>query len=118
MTSTCKEHHLSEMSQEFLELSTELFGLLVADYTRERLMALSESMQEDLIWHVLHYVYSDEIMTTGNLDVDIKLTEIVGKLPFFSVVALRNMKGLILKEVAAQLLLGMTIRLVDHWTGC
>ena len=93
MTSTCKEHQLSKKSQEFLERSIELFGVLVADYTRERLMGLSEDMQEDLIWHVLHYVYSDEIMTTGNLDADIKLTEIVVKLPFLSVVALRNMKG-------------------------
>ena len=92
MTSTCKENKLSEKSLENLEKLRPIVGELVSDYIKERLMGLSECMQADLIWRVLHYVYSDEIMTTGNLDADIKLTEIVVKLPFLSVVALRNMK--------------------------
>ncbi len=55
-------------------------------------MKLSESMQEDLIWHVLHYVYSDQIMTTGNPEVDIMLMEIVAKLPYFSLQVIRFMR--------------------------
>ncbi len=92
MASTCKEGQLSKKSQVFLECSTKLFGELVADYTRERLMKLSESMQEDLICHVLHYVYSDQIMTTGNPEVDIMLMEIVAKLPYYSLQVIRFMR--------------------------
>lgn len=92
MASTCKEGQLSKKSQVFLEFSTKLFGELVADYTRERLMKLSESMQEDLICHVLHYVYSDQIMTTGNPEVDIMLMEIVAKLPYFSLQVVQFMR--------------------------
>ena len=93
MTSTCKENQLSERSLKSLEFFRTAFGELVADYTKERLMGLSECMQADLIWRVLHYLYRDEIMCTGNLDVDIKLAEIVGKLPFFSVMAVRFFRG-------------------------
>lgn len=93
MTSTCKENQLSEKSLKSLEFFRKAFGGLVADYTKERLMGLSECMQADLIWRVLHYVYSDEIMTTGNLDADIKLAEIIEKLPFFSVMAVRFFRG-------------------------
>ncbi len=93
MTSTCKENHLSEKSLENFEKLRPVFGELVSDYFKERLMGLSECMQADLIWRVLHYVYRDEIMCTGNLDVDIKLAEIVEKLPYLSVIALRHSKG-------------------------
>ena len=93
MTSTCKENKLSEKSLENLEKLRPIVGELVSDYIKERLMGLSECMQADLIWRVLHYLYRDEIMCTGNLDVDIKLAEIVGKLPFLSVLALRHFEG-------------------------
>ena len=93
LTSTCKENHLSEKSLNSLEFFRKAFGELVADYTKDRLVGLSECMQADLIWRVLHYVYRDEIMCTGNLDVDIKLAEIVEKLPFLSVMTLRHFKG-------------------------
>ena len=90
MTSTCKGNQLSERSQKSLEFFRTVFGELVADYTKERLVGISECMQADLIWRVLHYVYRDEILTTGNLDTDIKLTEIVEKLPYLSVMTLRH----------------------------
>lgn len=89
MTSTCKENQLSEKSLENLEKLRPIVGELVSDYIKERLVGLSECMQADLIWRVLHYLYRDEIMCTGNLDVDIKLAEIVEKLPYLSVIALR-----------------------------
>ena len=89
MTSTCKENQLSEKSLENLEKLRPIVGELVSDYIQERLVGLSECMQADLIWRVLHYLYRDEIMCTGNLDVDIKLAEIVEKLPYLSVIALR-----------------------------
>ena len=89
MTSTCKENQLSEKSLENLEKLRPIVGELVSDHIKERLMGLSECMQADLIWRVLHYLYRDEIMCTGNIDVDIKLAEIVEKLPYLSVIALR-----------------------------
>lgn len=93
MTSTCKESQLSEKSLKSLEFFRSVFGELVADYIKERLMGLSECMQADLIWRVLHYTFRDEIMCTGNLDADIKLADIVEKLPFLGVWALRCYKG-------------------------
>ena len=89
MTSTCKENQLSEKSLKLLEFFRTAFGELVVDYTKERLVGLNECMQADLIWRVLNYAFRDEIMTTGNLDADLKLAEIVEKLPFLSVLAVR-----------------------------
>ena len=93
MASTCKEDQLSEKSLKSLETFRTIFGELVKDYTKERLVGLSECMQADLIWRVLNYAFRDEIMTTGNLNADIKLAEIVEKLPFLSVLALRHFEG-------------------------
>ncbi len=93
MTSTCKENQLSEKSLKLLEFFRTAFGELVVDYTKERLVELNERMQSDLIWRVLHYAFRDEIMTTGNIDADIKLAEIVEKLPFLSVLAVRHFEG-------------------------
>lgn len=93
MTSPCKENLLSEKSLKSLEFFRTAFGEQVADYTKKRLVGISECMQADLIWRVLHYVYRDEILTTGNLDTDIKLTEIVEKLPYLSVMTLRHFEN-------------------------
>jgi len=98
MASTCKEGQLSKKSLKFLKVSKDLFGELVADYIRERLMGLSEEMQANLMWSVLKYLRRDEIVTTGSPDVDIMLTEIIGKLPHFIVEEIRFQRGYTIKK--------------------
>lgn len=84
MTSTSKGIQLSQWSQVFLKAADFIFGELIADFIKERLAGLSEENQKELYWHILHYMYRDEILPTGDPDVDIKLSKVIEKLPFLS----------------------------------
>ena len=76
---TYKGMQLSQDSQHFLEAANSIFGELVADFIKERLVGLSEENQKELYWHILHFMYREEILPTGNPDVDIKLSEVIEK---------------------------------------
>ena len=84
-STTSKETQLSEKAQDFIKAYNRIFGELVSDFIEERLIGLSDEMQYELVWHILHYLYRDEILPTGDPDVDIKITEIIEKLPFINV---------------------------------
>ena len=87
--SLSKGTQLSNGSLEFLKVANTLFGDLVADFITERLKSLSEKNQKELCWHIIHYMYFEEILPTGNSDVDIKLTEVIEKLPFVNLEVFR-----------------------------
>ena len=89
MTSTSKGIQLSQGSQDFLEAANSIFGELVADFIKERLLGLSEENQKELYWHIIHYMYREEILPTGDPSVDIKLSEVIEKLPFLNLEVFR-----------------------------
>lgn len=82
MPSKSKGIQFSKDSQDFLEKANTIFGELVADFIKERLQDLPEESQSELIWHIVHYMYRDEILPTGDSEIDIKLSEVIEKLPF------------------------------------
>ena len=83
-SATYKGTHLSQGSLDFLEAADFIFGELVAEFIKERLVGLSEENQKELNWHILHYMYREEILPTGDPDVDIRLSEVIEKLPFLN----------------------------------
>ena len=89
-----KENHLSEKSKKSLNILEGILGKLVSDFIRDRLQNLSESLQSKFIWHILHYMYSDEVLPTGNLDIDTKLIEVVEILPLVNIEVFRYLTQL------------------------
>lgn len=87
--STGKENLLSEKSQNFLGAAGAIFGDLVRVFIAERLKGLSEEDQFELVWHILHFMYHDVILPTGNPDVDIRLSEVIEVLPFINIEVFR-----------------------------
>lgn len=91
ISKTSKENHLSEESQRFLKFSMFLFGDLLTAFIEKRMKDLSKEKQYDLVWHILHYMHSEEILPTGNPLVDIKLSEIIEVLPVINIELFRYM---------------------------
>ena len=90
----CMDDHLSEKSKKSLNTFEVILGKLVSDFIRDRLQNLSESLQSKFIWHILHYMYSDEVLPTGNLDIDTKLIEVVEILPLVNIEVFRYLTQL------------------------
>ena len=84
-----KKTQLTEKTLEFLQFSKNAFGELVTNYIEERLQGLSGKMQFKMIQHLLHYVFNDAIRSTGNLDLDIRVMDIIEKLPLYCLIACR-----------------------------
>lgn len=83
-SATCKGIQLSQGSQDFLKVADSIFGELIAEFIKERLQGLSEENQKELYWHIIHYMYHEEILPTGDPDIDIRLSEVIEKLPFLN----------------------------------
>ena len=88
-STTSKENQLTNDSKDFLKAADSIFGELVAEFIKERLLGLSEENQKELYWHILHYMYREEILPTGDPSVDIKLSEVIEKLPFLNLEVFR-----------------------------
>ena len=97
-TSTSKEVLLSEYANKFLGCMEPCFGVLVVTYIKERLICLPEELQIALAWHMLHYLYYDEVKLTGNPDVDTKLSEILEILPSINISVFRYVGRDIIKK--------------------
>lgn len=97
-TSTSKEVLLSEYAKKILGCMEPCFGVLVVTYIKKRLICLPEEQQKSLSWHMLHYLYYDEIKLSGNPDVDTKLSEILEILPAINVSIFRYVSRNIIKK--------------------
>ena len=78
---TSKKPKLSKESKRFLDCMETAFGVLVTEYIKERMIGLSEDKQFMMAWKILHYLYSEELQPTGDLDIDIKISEVIELLP-------------------------------------
>ena len=97
-TSTSKEVLLSEYAKKILGCMEPCFGVLVVTYIKERLICLPEELQVSLSWHMLHYLYYDEIKLSGNPDVDTRLSEILEILPATNISVFRYIGRDIIKK--------------------
>ena len=86
-----KKNQFSKETQVFLKFSKYLFGDLLTAFIEKRLKDLSKEKQYDLVWNILHYMYSDELLPTGDPDLDIRISEIIEKLTPFSVEIFQNL---------------------------
>ena len=96
-----KETQFTEKLQVFRHFSKTLFGDLQTAFIEKKLKGLSQEKQYDLTWHILHYMYHDEILLTGNQDLDIRLSEIIEKLPIINVELFRHLSRDKIKEMRA-----------------
>lgn len=76
-----KKNQLTEDSQKYLLAMEEAFGKEISDIIKERLQGLSEDDQCGLCWHLLHYIFRDEIQSTGSPSLDLHLVEVIEQLP-------------------------------------
>ena len=82
---TSKKLKLSKESKRFLDCMEYVFGVLVAEYIKERMLGLSKDRQHDMVWNIFYYLDYEEVLPTGDLDMDIKLYEVVEVLPFANI---------------------------------